>query len=214
MNASPEASDENSAPGAGAGERQPRGLLLYDLMVVYREALSPDVCRDMIERFESDARRHASATQDGVNVSARSGTQLQMASLPEWAGFKTLVTEVSTERLHDYARRFQAIEMILKFESVVFSAPIIERVDPGQGYTWHIDSGPSRTEGRFLSVLAYLNDVKAGGTTDFPMQGASFQPCQGTMLLFPPFWMYPHRGAPPRSTKYVLTAYFLIDRAA
>jgi hypothetical protein len=92
-----------------------------------------------------------------------------MANLPEWADFKTLVTEISTERLHDYARRFQAIEMILKSESVVFSAPIIERVDPGQGYNWHIDSGPSRTERRFLSVLAYLNDVDAGGTTDFPM---------------------------------------------
>lgn len=214
MNPPPETPDEKSAPGAGAGERQPRGLLLYDLMVVYRAALSADVCRDMVERFESDARRHASATMDGVNVPGRSGTQLEMASLPEWADLKTLVTEISTERLHDYARRFQAIEMILKTESIVFSAPIIERVNPGQGYNWHIDSGPSRTERRFLSVLAYLNDVDGGGTTDFPMQGASFRPREGTMLLFPPFWMYPHRGAPPRSTKYVLTAYFIIDSAA
>ena len=214
MNASAEARDEESAPDAGAGERQRRGLLLYDLMIVYREALAPDVCRDMIERFESDARRHASATKDGVNVAVRSGTQLEMASLPEWADLKTLVTDISTERLHDYARRFEAIEFILKFENFVFSSPIIERVDPGQGYNWHIDSGPSRTERRFLSVLAYLNDVDAGGMTDFPMQGASFQPRQGTMLLFPPFWMYPHRGAPPRSAKYVLTAYFIIDSAA
>ena len=144
-------------------------MVVNDLMVVYRAALSADVCRDMVERFERDARRHASATIDGVNVPGRSGTQLEMANLPEWADFKTLVTEISTERLHDYARRFQAIEMILKSESVVFSAPIIERVDPGQGYNWHIDSGPSRTERRFLSVLAYLNDVDAGGTTDFPM---------------------------------------------
>ena len=214
MNASPEVPDEESAQGASARERQNRGLALYDLMVVHREALSPVVCRDMIERFERDARRHASATRDGVNVSVRSGTQLEMASLPEWADLKKLVTEISTERLHDYARRFEAIEFILKYENVVFSSPIIERVDPDQGYNWHIDSGPSRTERRFLSVLAYLNDVESGGTTDFPMQGASFQPRQGTMLLFPPFWMYPHRGAPPRSTKYVLTAYFIIDSAA
>ena len=62
MTASSEAPDERSVQGAGVRERKRRGLLLCDLMVVHREALSPDVCRVMIERFESDARRHASAT--------------------------------------------------------------------------------------------------------------------------------------------------------
>ena len=31
------------------------------------------------------------------------------------------------------------------------------------------------------------------------------------MVLFPPYWMFPHRGAPPlREVKYNVTTYFML----
>ena len=93
--------------------------------------------------------------------------------------------------------------------------PVIERVEPGQGFAWHIDSGPLGTARRFLSALTYLNDVDKGGKTEFPLQGAALRPEQGTIVMFPPFWLFPHRGAPPTAaTKYKMTAYFLVPEKA
>jgi len=35
------------------------------------------------------------------------------------------------------------------------------------------------------------------------------------MVLFPPYWMFPHRGAPPlREVKYKMTSYFLVPEHA
>ena len=134
-----------------------------------------------------------------------------MAGHPEWADLKKTVTDKLVQCLHDYAGRFQAIEYILKYEEIELSPPVIERADPGQGFDWHIDSGPHGTARRFLSALMYLNDIDQGGRTDYSMQGLSVTPRRGTLVMFPPYWMYPHRGVPPtKEPKYKLTAYFMI----
>ena len=75
--------------------------------------------------------------------------------------------------------------------------------------------GPMGTYRRFLSVLTYLTDVNDGGRTEFPLQKKALQPRQGTMVLFPPYWMFPHRGAPPlREVKYKMTSYFMVPERA
>jgi hypothetical protein len=52
----------------------------------------------------------------------------------------------------------------------------------------------------------YLNDVEEGGETVF--EGFIIKPKIGSMLVFPPLWLFPHRGNPPISnTKYILSTY-------
>jgi hypothetical protein len=184
---------------------------LRDTIVLYKRVLSPQICSEIIERFEHDPRRQPSATAAGILPSKRQGVQVKMENHPEWADLKKTVTDKLIQCLYDYAGRFQAIEFILKFEDFELSSPIIERASAGQGFDWHIDSGPHGTARRFLSALMYLNAVNDGGQTEFPMQGLSVAPRQGTTVIFPPYWMYPHRGIPPtQEPKYKLTAYFMI----
>lgn len=52
---------------------------------------------------------------------------------------------------------------------------------PGSRY-WEIEA--SRGGQRCYTCMVYLNDVEAGGTTDFPMLGLSFQPRAGTLLAW------------------------------
>ena len=129
-----------------------RSLSLREMLVLYKRALSAQVCAEIIERFEREPRRVQSATALGIVPSLRQGTQFDMAGHPEWADLKKTVTDKLVQCLHDYAGRFQAIEYILKYEEIELSPPVIERADPGQGFDWHIDSGPHGTARRFLSA--------------------------------------------------------------
>jgi prolyl 4-hydroxylase len=184
-------------------------LSTRDLIVPFEGALSLALCREIIERFEQDTRQYRSRTAAGEGT-GRQGTMVNMSE-PGWEDLKRQVVEACIARMHDYAGRHSALEFILRWEEVQLSSPVIERVGPGQEFPWHIDSGPKQTYQRFLSALTYLNDIEDGGCTEFPAQGLNLAPRAGTMVIFPPFWMFPHRGAPPlKTTKYKMTAYFTI----
>ena len=199
-------------PGAQAGGDAAL-LAARHLIQVYAGALAPERCREIIARFERNPHRHDSRTHGGTISPGRTGTQLEMANQPGWADLEQVIAETSMRCLRDYARRFQAIEFLLKPCRITLTSPIVERVDPGQGFDWHIDAGPPGTSRRFLSTLFYLNDIADGGTTDFPMQGISIRPSAGTLVMFPPFWTYPHRGASPvNAVKYKMTAYFEVEQ--
>jgi hypothetical protein len=63
---------------------------------------------------------------------------------------------------------------------------------------------------RYLVLLWYLNDVAEGGETRFPQLDCSVSARAGTLLMFPPYWMYQHEGVSPVSgDKYILSTYLL-----
>ena len=54
----------------------------------------------------------------------------------------------------------------------------------------------------------YLNDVTDGGATEFTELDFEAQPKKGDLLMFPPIWMFPHRGHLLNSgKKYLLSSY-------
>jgi hypothetical protein len=188
-----------------------REVALGDFIIPYHGGLPADICERIIEAYGRDPTRQASKTAAGIVAPGRSGETVVMKG-PGWAELREIVNAKAVECLHDYAKRFTSIEFILQQDEAILSPPVIEKIAPGQGFNWHIDSGPMGTARRFLSVLTYLKDVNDGGRTEFPMQNKALQPRQGTMVFFPPYWMFPHRGAPPVSEiKYNLTSYFMVS---
>jgi hypothetical protein len=62
------------------------------------------------------------------------------------------------------------------------------------------------TSRRFISFFWYLNDVAEGGETEFV--DLTIKPEAGKLVIFPPLWMFPHKGNPPISNeKYLLSTY-------
>ena len=70
----------------------------------------------------------------------------------------------------------------------------------------HVDVQDYASARRFLSFMWYLNDVDSGGKTVF--NELTIDPKQGKLVVFPPLWMFPHRGeAPDDDPKYILSTY-------
>ncbi len=73
----------------------------------------------------------------------------------------------------------------------------------GQEFRNHVDVIDHATAKRYLIAILYLNDNN--GVTDFPHLGVSVKPSAGSMVLFPPMWMFPHAGRPPTDhDKYIM----------
>jgi hypothetical protein len=172
----------------------------------FPDALSAEHCRSIIERFERDPRRGPSRTQARANPLVRSGTMLDVSALPEWQDVVGEIDATIARHLPKYAEKFIGFQHLAKPDNHVLSPALIERIDPGQGYGFHIDAGPWGTHDRVLATLIYLADVADGGYTEFPYQGVRVQPRRGLLLMFPPFWTHLHRGVSPGSgVKYNVT---------
>ena len=73
----------------------------------------------------------------------------------------------------------------------------------------HVDVGDRNSSKRFLAFLFYLNDNFDGGNTEFRLpQKQVIKPEQGSVLMFPPTWQYPHEGKPVLAgTKFIMSTY-------
>lgn len=182
---------------------------------VFPDALSAEQCDRIVARFEADPRRGPSRTQNTNAPKIRTGTMLNIAELPEWSDVVDLVDQAIRRNLAEYAKRHVGIQGIARPGYHTVSPALLERIDPGQGYGFHIDAGPWGTQDRMLATLLYLADVEEGGFTEFPVQGARIAPKRGMMVMFPPFWTHLHRGATPvKGVKYNITNFVLTQRPA
>jgi prolyl 4-hydroxylase len=67
----------------------------------------------------------------------------------------------------------------------------------------HVDVDDRNSCVRYLIFMLYLNDNN--GLTTFDNLNFSYKPKQGSMILFPPFWMFPHSGQTPTDhDKYIM----------
>jgi hypothetical protein len=74
----------------------------------------------------------------------------------------------------------------------------------------HVDVVSTKNAGRYLSFQWYLNDVSEDGETEFTELDFKIKPKKGALLMFPPVWMFPHKGNLLNSgKKYILSSYLL-----
>ncbi len=182
---------------------------------VYPDVVSKDVCAEIIRRFEADPRVRASWGSDFDQPRNRSGSMLEIGRLPEWRDLTEIVMVAMEEPIHHYADVFMAFKNVLMTDKCYLSLPLMERIDPSQGFDWHFDGNTPGIERRVLANILYLADVADGGETQFAYQRAVIAPKAGSMAVFPPFWTHLHRGASPESTiKYNITNFVNLDKSA
>lgn len=72
----------------------------------------------------------------------------------------------------------------------------------------HVDAIDMDSSLRFLAFFWYLNDVDEGGETQFTNFDLTIKPKKGRLFMFPPLWLYPHKGNISIShDKYLLSSY-------
>ena len=182
-------------------------MKLDDYVCVFEEAMDVNACADLIKLFNS---HEVQELQEKYNNNKK----------PKFTQFNFTAHKELAPKLHQYcvgvaenaieAYRKNVPESEFWPEKVAFEQFRIKYYDPEQQdeFDTHIDAGNLPTSKRFLIFFWYLNDVEEGGETEFTNLNAKINPVTGRLLMFPPFWMFPHKGNKPISgPKYLLSSY-------
>jgi len=175
----------------------------------YDQDLDPALCRQMIDSFsalERFQRANGRTVRAGLEESA--WTELNVSRMSD-AGFQGLFRGLIDRALDRYNRDVGLPIAIPN--SPLTSDLVMKRYRPGrqEQFQLHFDA-IHHLANRYLVLLWYLNDVDGGGETRFPQLELAIHPRAGRLLMFPPYWMYQHEGAPPLSgDKYIISTYLL-----
>jgi hypothetical protein len=170
-------------------------------------ALPPELCADMIRRFEAaqheqyPGRIGQTAFED---LSIKKSTDLVVSGKPQWQDVDRALFRSIASALLEFRETFPYFKG--KFKDMGYA---IQRTNPGEHYHWHIDGGSHEFSQRQLVAVWYLNDVPGpGGETEFLFQGVRIKPEAGKLILFPPFWTHEHRGVTlEQGVKYIATTW-------
>ena len=170
---------------------------------VYDDALSNSVCNSIIDIFEKnpDHQQHIDNNKcpcfTQVNINEISGNIVQFL-IP-------FVKEVHDRYKRDIDNRFcPSFNSLEEFRIKRYNTSGDEK------FNEHIDVTRKETSIRSLAFLFYLNDND--GNTVFPRQDLIITPTPGRVVVFPPFWEYPHAGLPPtNNSKYIMSTYIHYD---
>ena len=183
---------------------------LSQLIRVYDDALPAALCDDVVARFDQETPHHTGpgGVPEGTRHSDQESrwTELNIERLDSWRDLRPQLVEATQQYALQYANDCDAaIPGRAHLEDYR-----IKRYDPGRQdhFRPHLDSDSLGNAKRFLVFFWYLMDVAEGGATVFPDLQIEVKPKKGRLLMFPPFWMYPHMGvAPVSGPKYILGTY-------
>jgi hypothetical protein len=207
-----------------------------DLFIVEIEnALTSELCNEIIERFERDENKRRGEVGNGVLVDIKKSTDLFISTLPDWydinqsllknlhQSYKNVYCEkikkitdanrwwyTSYKKIHNLDdKKTTKTYAIPGVDDIIntISGFQIQRTKKGESYDWHTDYRHS--EYRYLTYIYYLNtlDEEDGGCTEF-INGKKVKPEQGKLLIFPATWTCVHRGTPVLGkTKYITTGF-------
>lgn len=184
-------------------------------------AISPELCKRMIKKFEESPHKKQDMIEDPVNktlildLERRDSMSLTFSTMNDWNDIDEELCRSLSNGLKVYEREFKKkIEkigedpeflypLLVRGCSYIDSGYNIIRVNPGSWYRWHHDHTYDMT---ILRCIWYLNDIddKDGGHTKF-INGRSIKPEAGKLVIFPTTWTHIHSGSKVHTEKYIST---------
>ena len=174
-----------------------------DFFAVYDNALSPDFCQGVIQRFENDARKSRGMVGEGTyRPDFKGTTELDFQTVTQ--GWEDVINTVNRSLMHflrqymsQWGEAFQSVE-------IHHEGFRMARYNPGQQFDWHSDN-IAGTYTRVMTAMWDLNTVDEGGETEYKWLGRKIKPVEGRLMICPVGWTYYHRGiAPVSGPKYTI----------
>jgi hypothetical protein len=178
---------------------------LSSLIRIYDNALDTKMCEHIVEIFENntehwerfDNNRKPNFAQ--LNLTKLSLDSEDLQYINNYISGRVAIYK--DNYLNDFGKEY--FPMNYSYEEY----RIKKYNNDGQdAFDVHVDVMDHSSSKRFLSFFWYLNDVEEGGETVF--WNYKIKPKAGTLVIFPPMWMFPHAGNEPISgPKYLLSTY-------
>ena len=189
--------------------------LLSDYCVYIEDHMPKNICNDVVNLFESADTADIERRTTPNNIPRLSQLNFTKKSYLNEELFKVvcnyLLSAVDHYK-HNIKSFYAFAPRNLYFEHFRIKRYISEDEDQ---FDTHVDVGSVSDECRYLSFMWYLNDVIDGGETEFTELDFKIQPKAGALIMFPPIWMFPHKGHLLNSgKKYLLSTYLLYPEAA
>lgn len=188
-------------------------MLADSFIAIYDDALSLDICKSTIDRFESYMKEDFSSFYDGskqfydgFQKMGRHDLSIDMEYVAP--SLRADVYATLDKCINRYADTYYTLKAIKARSSFIK----LQKTPPKGGYhLWHCESMDTVSMNRALTWMIYLNDVPDGeGETEFLWQGVRIKPKAGTCVLFPTAFTHTHRGNPVYSCdKYIATGWYI-----
>jgi hypothetical protein len=170
----------------------------------YEKILSKQFCEHLMLRFDTAAQFDHSHTMFD---------QIELTPPQQWVQETSIILDAVKNAATDYAYYYDPHRM-MPTQRLIETCRI-KRYEPNKHrFPLHTDASNYQSCTRYLAFLFYLNDSEAGthfyGARDpVGTEGWRIEATQGTLLIFPPMWMFPHEGLMPTiRPKYILSTYF------
>lgn len=173
---------------------------------VYDNALTSEQCLELIMQGE----KLIGEGHEGVRYNNDKGRIDYNIFLGDYDRFKHIREDIKSN-LHHYMSQYADKYEIGYRKEDLDDGMKLQRSDAGEGFfTWHTEQGHGDyNRGRYAVWMYYLNDVTKGGHTEFKHYNLSFQPKEGTLVIWPASYTHLHRAAPDlKEQKYILTGWF------
>jgi hypothetical protein len=180
---------------------------LRDYIRLYDSMIDESLCEKIIKTFdESDVTytdREQRPSFSELNISQRF-----MKNDAKWVAIQNKLTDVFADTAEQYMTQLDvASDFPAKYAFEEHRLKMYNNNGHDQ-FKDHVDVGDYNSARRFLVMFLYLNDVTAGGETNFPRLDYKVQPKCGRILVFPATWQWRHAGLPPVSDKkYIIGTY-------
>lgn len=178
---------------------------LNDFIHIYENALESNICDILISLFDQTSDKHEKFENEGKP----NFTQFNLTENKEINSEVNQIHNHVIKNVFTYRDKYyEFVDTRVFPKDHAFEQFRIKKYNPGgeDRFDTHVDVADYSTARRFLSFMWYLNDVETGGETVF--KDLTIQPKKGTLLIFPPLWLFPHKGNPPISeSKYIMSTY-------
>ncbi len=175
---------------------------------LFEQALSPEFCRDLIEKFEADQQVRPDPQP---HYSTRS--YLMLGESRSWMRTIQKVTELAEPLIASFFQLPEPYQATSDREWMN-DGWVIARYRPGDACAFHDDAqtpvAPSNGL-RLATLIFFLNTVEEGqgGELFFPCQDLKVQAREGRAVIFPAQVTHPHEVLPTAQVRYVLQTWIV-----
>ncbi len=172
---------------------------LNDLIHIYDDILSLEVCNFLVDFFEKN--------QDKSQQGEGNFLEINLTTNRELSSELDDIHNSFIKNAFEYKKKYyEFIDSRVFPDQHAFEYFKIKKYKENDLIDTHVDVINHETSRRFLYFCWFLNDVESGGELQF--KDIIISPRKSRLVIFPPLWMFPYKELPVTGRpKYTISTY-------